>query len=59
MKMRDVALDSAQARADHYREEAADLRSMAESRQANEELRRDLLDLATSYDALANSVSPK
>lgn len=59
IEMRDLMLNSAQARAAHYRQQAADLRSMAENRQANKQMRSDLLDLATSYDALANSVSAK
>jgi hypothetical protein len=51
-------LTSAKTRATHYRQQAAELRGMAEN-QINEDLRRDLLDLATSYDALADSVSSR
>ena len=58
MPMRDLMLTSAKTRATHYRQQAAELRGMAEN-QINEDLRRDLLDLATSYDALADSVSSR
>lgn len=51
-------LDNAQARAAHYRQQAADLRSMAEN-QTEESVRGEFLDLAAKYEALANSVSPK
>jgi hypothetical protein len=47
---------AAEKRAARYREQAVQLRKMAEyERDAN--LRADLLDLADEYDELANSVS--
>lgn len=58
MDMRDLLLNSAQTRAAHYRQQAAELRGMA-GNQSSEKVRRDLLDLATNYDALANFVLPK
>jgi hypothetical protein len=48
-------LSSAQTRATHYRQQAAKLRGMAEN-QTDDGVRRDLLDLAVKYNALANSV---
>lgn len=53
--MRDLLLNSAQTRAAHYRQQAAELRGMA-GNQRNEKVQRDLLDLAMSYDALADNV---
>lgn len=48
--------NSAQTRAAHYRQQAAELRGMAVNH-IDEGVRRELLDLAVKYDALANSVS--
>jgi hypothetical protein len=56
MPMQELMLNSAQTRAGHYRLQATELREIAES-QIDEKLRRQLLDLATKYSALANSVS--
>lgn len=56
MPMRDLMLTSAQTRATQYRQQAAELRGMAKN-QIDEGVRRELLDLAAKYDALANSVS--
>lgn len=54
--MRDLMLNSAQTRATQYRQQAAELRGMAVNH-IDEGVRRELLDLAVKYDALANSVS--
>ena len=56
MPVRDLMLNSAQERATHYRQQAAELRGMAKN-QIDESVKRDLFDLAAKYDALANSVS--
>lgn len=56
MPMRDLMLNSAQTRATQYRQQAAELRGMAVNH-IDEGVRRELLDLAVKYDALANSVS--
>jgi hypothetical protein len=53
MPIKELMLNSAQTRAG---QQAAELREMAES-QIDEKLRRELLDLATKYAALADSVS--
>lgn len=57
MPIHHLMLNNARTRATHYRQQAAELRGMAEN-QSNAKVRRDLLDLATSYDALANRVLP-
>lgn len=49
-------LNSPQTRATQYRQQAAELRGMAEN-QIDESVRRELRDLAAKYDALAHSVS--
>ena len=56
MPIQELMLNSAQTRAGHYRQQAVELREMAES-QIDEKLRRELLDLAAKYAALADSVS--
>jgi hypothetical protein len=54
--MREQMLNSPQTRATQYRQQAAELRGMAEN-QIDESVRRELRDLAAKYDALAHSVS--
>ena len=51
-----LPLNNAGTRATQYRQQAAELRGMAE-KQIGADVRRELLDLAAKYDALANSVS--
>ncbi len=55
--MRDLMLKSAQVRAAHYRQQATELRAMAEDE--TDTAKSDLLELAAKYDALADSVSPQ
>jgi hypothetical protein len=54
--IQDLMLKAAEQRATHYREQAAQLREMA-NQEADAKLRTDLSDLAAQYDELANSVS--
>ena len=56
VRTHDLMLKAAHQRATHYRQQAAELRHMAED-EFNPELRAGLLDLADKYDQLANSVS--
>lgn len=58
MPIRDLMLNNAQTRAVHHRQQAAELRRMAEN-QTDESVRGEFLDLAANCDALANSVSAK
>jgi hypothetical protein len=51
----DRMTNAAQARAAHYREQAAEFRQMAENGD-NDQLQRDLLDLANKYEALADTL---
>jgi hypothetical protein len=55
VSMLDRITNAAQARAVHYREQAAEFRQMAENGE-NDRLQQDLLDLAEKYDALAETV---
>ena len=56
MPMRNLTSNSAKTRAIHYRQQTAELRGMAKN-QTGEGLLRNLLDLATSYDSLADAGS--
>lgn len=51
----DRITNAAQARATHYRAQAAEFRQMAENGD-NDRLQQDLLELAAKYEALADSV---
>ena len=54
--VREFMQNSAQNRAAHYRQQASELRELAES-QISERVRGELLDLAGKYEALASLVS--
>jgi hypothetical protein len=51
----DRMTNAAQARAAHYREQAAEFRQMAEGGE-NDRLHHDLLALAEKYEALADTI---
>jgi hypothetical protein len=56
--LHNLMLNAVHVRAQHYREQAAQLRRMAED-ERNPKSRADLVDLADKYDDLANTVSSR